>query len=43
MEKDYASNAAARATVIQKIADKLTKGYMGKDLKYNEPLKDTKS
>lgn len=31
--KDYASLAAARATVIQKINDKLTKGYICTDAK----------
>ena len=34
VEKDYPSAAAARASIIQKIKDKLTKGYVGKELKY---------
>lgn len=39
MSKDYASTAAARATVIQKINDKLTKGYICTDAKKKEEKK----
>jgi hypothetical protein len=43
MGKEYASVAAARATVIQKINDKLTKGYICKDAKKkDEKKKDEK-
>ena len=36
VSKDYPSNAAARSTTIQKITDKLTKGYICKDAKKSE-------
>lgn len=36
VEKDYPSPAAARVSVIQKIKDKLTKGYLSKDAKLRD-------
>ena len=40
VEKDYASAAAARANIISKIKDKLTKGYVSEVAKHVEPPKE---
>lgn len=42
ISKDYASTAAARASVIQKITEKLTKGYICSDAKKKEEEKSEK-
>lgn len=43
VQKEYASVAAAKASVIQKINDKLTKGYICPDAKKKEePKNDSK-
>lgn len=42
VEKDYGSLAAARATVIKKLTEKLTKGYVGRDAKKKEGPKPDK-
>lgn len=42
ISKDYASNAAARVSVVEKITDKLTKGYICADAKKKEEEKKEK-